>query len=368
MLDRSRHPDYKEAALNRLRLAAVAVFGLALLLSPSTLLAAKSVKDYGAVCNSVADDTIALQTACQTAPNFSALSIPDGGCRITGTVDCGGRSISLVADTPGQMVAGTGTGAVIFGDVAGPLWSFVYPANNVSVTGVGFRNTNAAGTGLKIGGVGVSLSRLYVTAFIAIDSSSNMFTGSIRDSVIRWSFNTPGSVGILTGGHMTLRSLDIVGFDNGVRAFGADVSIGGCRIEVNNIGLNLGQKEDGSPWILSASTISGNTFEANDEAIRINQLTSSSIRDTVIYGSVNSPSHQSLYGIRCLTGSFVAAEISSTVISGWFSVAAFAATQGTPNQVTFSTIKAVNLMPLPAKSWLVTNPALWTFFNTNYAP
>jgi hypothetical protein len=358
---------------------ALVVAAVALRLGASTAMSAINIQTpepFGpavpCATTDVSDALIALKDA---VPDHSTLYAPAcaTGYHVTKTVDLGTKSVSLVGDTGGAAADGQHLGSVIWGDIAGPLWKVAYPAKDIHIEGVGFVNNHPAGAGVQVGGIGIFLSRLAIHAYIGVFAGYHTFTFALRDSVVHWSGNTPGSVGVMSGGHATIDAVDIVGYDHGLRIWGATVNVSGCRIEVNRVGLAVGLRDDMMTWSLQRSMIAGNSFEANDEAIHVWATTGVTFSGLDIQGTTNSPSHGSQYGIRVQAGAAYATGYRDIFVGGQHSAYAISFVEGHPHNVTFDSVFAqnggVNGIPV-APSWYFFNPGAegYTFQNTNYAP
>lgn len=133
----------------------------------------------------------------------------------------------------------------------------------------------------------------------------------------------PGNYGWLTNADAGgCYGCDIQNFDHGIHAFGAAAgSVFGGRIEVNNIGINLGQDETGADNQTSDVTISGVSMEANNEAMYISHASNLVVSAVSIQGSTNAPSGQSAYGI--FSHNITTTTFQSVVANGTFSSASF---------------------------------------------
>jgi hypothetical protein len=97
------------------------------------------------------------------------------------------------------------------------------------------------------------------------------------------------------------------------------------RIEVCKIGLNLGVREDGTTWLLSASHFAGLSMEANDTAIALKSVNMTHFSGILALGENSSPSGGSQYGIRMYANAGFDVTIDSTLMNGSYAVAAISA-------------------------------------------
>ena len=94
--------------------------------------------------------------------------------------------------------------------------------------------------------VGGTIENCYIRGLggFGVFAKHNIFTLNVRGCLLHGDFRiNPRSVGIYSNSCTLISGCDISAWGEGVRASGTQVSIMGCRIEVNRIGLNLGMLE-----------------------------------------------------------------------------------------------------------------------------
>ena len=256
------------------------------------------VADFGAVGDGIngTDDTAALLAAMAAAPNSAVIEL-SGMHKITQSLDGTSKNLSLQGHGCRQGNAGA-TG--LTGNVAGPLWKCVYPAGGYHVCDVAAVNYSPTGIAMQIGGVNIALERNYVSGQIGLKAERNTFTLAIRSMQAVRAGNPVGSIGLLLGGHCSVYSADVVGWDEGIRACGVGVDMRNMRVEVNRTGLRLGYDETGVFWGLNA-ILEAVTLEANDLGIDIGAM-SGRIAGFHMQGSSNAPSGMSKIGVLARAG------------------------------------------------------------------
>lgn len=251
------------------------------------------VSYYGIVGDGVTDVTSKIQDLVDRMEDGTTIFFPPGKYVLSSTINAGGKSIAVEGAYPGGW---EGYGSVLYGNFAGPLWKNEYPAKNPSFTKLGFFNAHPNGGGLSFGGVGGRVEHCRFLAYRALIGAQNTFTWLISSCAFAWNGNTPGSIGIYCAGHSQINGVDVVGFDNGIRLAGMCV-LQSARIEVNRVGLMLGLDLNGSRYSWGGS-VTGISFEANDNGISIESAMSGHISGCSIYSSVGSPSHGGLSGLK----------------------------------------------------------------------
>jgi len=259
--------------------------------SPPAALAVASV-----VCAQNADALPALNALRDAVaaldPNASEVfyfPVCKWGWMVSGTFDLGSRNIALRGDAPGRAADGVKYGSILWGNFPAPVVNWTYPAGGVGASSMGFINDNAAGTAIHIAGVGLHLYELSIKGWHGIVADSNNFSLGIRDVVVHWSANTPGSIGIGTSGHTVIENADVVGYDDGIRLWGVTSNLFGGRVEVNRRGLVISLNMTGGNAVLQASRISGLSFEANDTAIWMSGGRGVTLDNLQVQGTPNSP-------------------------------------------------------------------------------
>lgn len=94
-----------------------------------------------------------------------------------------------------------------------------------------------------------------------------------------------GSVGVYCG-QAEFYNCSVVNYEVGFMPFNVGVIWEGGRFEVNYTAIVLGKKRDGSESILHGSTISNVSFERNDVAVNVRQVSGVSLSALTITGSV----------------------------------------------------------------------------------
>lgn len=314
---------------------------------------AVNVLTAGVVGDGITDDTAAIQAIVNAVPPRETLYFPTGHYKLTNTIDCGSKGLTIKGDGKGRPLSFYGGGSAFVGSVNGPLWKVQYPASGVDFLDLGFSNTHASGTGLWVGGNSIVLDRLAISAYRGIWAPANTFTLGIRNIQAVWNGNTPGSVGIQTAGHCKTEAVDVVGYDHGIRACGIGVDIRSARVEVNKIGLALGIDSTGTNTGLIGSVVEAVSLEANDTALVLYSATACTFKGIITQGSVNAPAGQSAYGLQVNNGPFC--EFSSCLFNGAYSGASVRVLNQF-NSMKFSNVQAGNSLvgnPLypAAKLW-----------------
>lgn len=294
---------------------------------------------YDAKGDGVTDDTAAILAAVKAAPPHATIYFPatQNGYVVSATLDFGNRFINLRGDKGSSTIRGNVNGPLIAmgtsGSATGPV-----------IDGLTVNNTNAAGIGVRLGFFVSATIRdcSFLGNFIGIDAHTNTFSLHVENTRFQGPAGSPmGSIGVLAGGHTLISASDIVGYDHGLRISGTTVTVIGCRLEVNRVGIMVGMDGTGSKAPLSRSLIAGNSFEANDTAIEVVVASSTRFEGMAIQGSIGSPSAQSAHGIVLATGSQLT--FADLGIIGSFSRAAIRQTGG--SQIAWERVNAGNVFP-----------------------
>jgi len=249
----------------------------------------------------------------------------------------GAQSIIFRGEASASLITGNFAGYILDRNLA----SFNPTGGMRIVEKLQITNTNAAGGGIRMGStVGGAVQDCVLSAFNCLTTADSAFNASQSIVVKNCTFSTlpnapTGSTGIFSGANIAIFGCDFSGFDNAIRAWGEGLSLVGCRIEVNRIGLMLGMHPDGTTWALDSSLIAGSSLEANDTAIYCNALTASEITSLSIIGSSGSPSRGSLYGVYVPAGAASYDVFNAILAAGGFSNSAFSIGGGC-NGVVFS--------------------------------
>lgn len=301
----------------RRALLAVALVLAATISHASAPMGWHNARDYGVIGDGIADDTAAIQALVNLVPVRATLYFPTGAYKLTATIDCGSKALTIRGDgkgTPTNVYAG---GSAFVGNFAGPLWKIQHPARGVDFLDLGFSNQHAAGVGLWVGGMAIVLERLSISAYRGIWAPQNTFTLAIRSVQLVWVGNTAGSVGIQVAGHAKIEAVDVVGYDHGIRACGLGVVIQSARVEVNRIGLALGLDANGAASNLTGAIVEAVALEANDTGVLVYIGSAATFRGLTIRGSANAPAGMSVYGLQ--VNSAALCEFAGIIANGQFS-------------------------------------------------
>jgi hypothetical protein len=165
------------------------------------------------------------------------------------------------------------------------------------------------------------------------------------------------AIGILSHGQTSMTGNSFTALAEGVRLSGTGFSLTGGRFEVNKIGMNLGIRENGGTWLLDRAFFGGISFEANDTAIWMQHVVSSSFTGIAIQGSAASPSGGSQYGIRMNASGGSLVTVSSTYVIGAHSVAAISALD---KRAIWISVNAQN--PVAGRDWMFPTTAFYDHF------
>lgn len=336
-----------------------------------------SVKDFGATGDGVTDDTAAftLAIAALVLRGGGRLFAPRGTYKVTSAIDLSAlRVFEFYGEGASHGVSGQGT--FITGSFVGDVVKFT-PAG----LGVSFKihsmyieqnSTNASANAVHVNNfVGGTIEDCYIRCRgnAGIWADSNTFTFNVRRCIlVGFQASSPNCIGIYSGSHTLIDNCDITSWGEGVRASGAGVDVKRCRIEVNKKGLHLGVYNDGTTFTLSNSKISGNTFEANDIAIKMVNCTACVFDGVSLFGSFNAPSGQSQIGVW--TQQVQACAFTGWTVYGTFSDSSIKMQGGSGIAFSAKDIVASNAYGGYSRVWDVMtglgNLGSITFTDTNY--
>lgn len=289
---------------------------------PARLADIKNVKDFGAKGNAIDDDTAAINAAVNaTAGGAKGLVFfPPGKYRTTGP-------ITYNSDGDGHSVIFQGVGDLseIFGNFPGYIFdrSVANPTPGVNVVReLKIGNGHANGGGVRMRGVvgTASIESCRIGAWRGV-ALTNGNAWEVRNCQIVASAS-PGSIGILCSNGATLVNNDIVAFDHGIRHFNAGLQVIGGRIEVCNIGMQLGQQEDGTTFQTSGFMLAGVSMESCLIGVNLHNAFNGVMNGMFVTAHANTTRGQPMTGID-YAGSAQIATIGA-VCSGQFVRAGYA--------------------------------------------
>jgi hypothetical protein len=295
------------------------------------------IRDFGAQVDGTTNDADAIEAAI--ASGVGSVYIPPGTTLVTRPVrlDLTGLSAPKIFGAFGDNHNNNISNSNVFGNFAGPIFSCLTAVNGpTEICNLSVYNANAAGIGIHIanGSAGVNLHDLFVVGQVGIWLGANCFSSHLHNCYIRNS-NTSvpdgsasgtilsGSIGIISmGSNCLIENCDFNGQFEAMRLGGTCMNVLSNRIEVCDIGFNLGIDESGNDYALQSSVIAGTELEAVKTGFYLHHVAGCSFLSNQSQGSTNAPGGESAYGFRVVNiqGSLVA----SNVWNGRFSVAAVA--------------------------------------------
>lgn len=206
---------------------------------------------------------------------------------------------------------GAGRGSQISGNFAG----FIFDRPGLLASGPGVRvfeklkvtntSTSAGAGAIRMLGNDVGAIRdCDIQAHVGVDiggaaPDATCFDTSIDNCALNGlGTREAGSCGAILGPETAIYDCAVVGFEHGIRAYGAGVGVYGGRIETNKVGIFLGQDAAGVAASVTGAHIFPHSLEANDIGIHASGINASIIGGFSIQGSTNSPSGASTYGIK----------------------------------------------------------------------
>lgn len=282
----------------------------------------RNVVDYGAVGDGVTDDGPSIQAACDAADYLETVFVPKsvGGFWTSQTIDLGSKAITLRGEGQSRAQNVYGGGSYIFGQVDGPIFRSLYPAQGCTVVDIGFCNRSPVGIALELSGNQVTVDRVSMHAWKGIRFATSTFSAAVRSAHVRWSNFTAGSVGITVGGHTLVHGCDVIGFEKGITACGLGIDLRSLRVERCRTGVLLGVDQNGNNLQITGGVVDALSLEANDIGVECRAVATSSLRGIVIQGTPNAPAGASQYGFLINNGQGL--EIASSIANGAYSVAA----------------------------------------------
>ena len=223
-----------------------------------------SVKDFGAVGDGIADDTVAVQNALNTGK-----SIDTNGLVL-------GITAELVASNPNITITGGGTIKFLatYNKSGGTLSALAVTGENVTIDAVTFDGSAVTGAATNNRFVWCTAPRLKVTSnasFISLPSGGGNFNGAIGCSalapysrVIGAYFNdNPGAIffqgrNCVAQGNVIINPRDVAIALNGSNCYGAVVVGNTINNEVlNSCSALIAAEEAASQWTIEGNTLFG---------------------------------------------------------------------------------------------------------------
>lgn len=325
----------------------------------------KNVRDYGAVGDSVADDTAAIQAALDDNAGFygglkdGTIFFPAGTYKLTSPIQFGGNNDIRFLGEGGAEITGNFNG-YLFESVFG---GFNYSSHSFENLRMNNSNTTPVTSGC-----------IYFTAVITgLIKNCTIGTGGgigvyqdtaqdvTLDTCVLVSDRTVGGIGFMAGNAAASINTDYVGWGTAAiqhRNIGLNV-IGG-RFEVSERGIVIGREASGSDSSSSCVFLSGLSMESNDIHIRVVNCNALSIQG-VGMTSFNAGNE---YGIFVTGGNGITLDAVGCGGTS-YSVAAIAFDMTSPDV----NILNVSVRNTNAFSWFVSPEVdTTTWFNTDYTP
>jgi hypothetical protein len=260
-----------------------------------------NVTKYGVVGDGVTDNTASLQNLINSSPVGTLFYFPAGTYLVAGTVSFGGlRNFGIEGDTtssgqPASTIKGTAlTGNAVSADYGSGNGTF-------QIQNMQFVGSDAGETAFFTNNaVSASFDNCTFSGHIGLNLLSG-FEVAVRSSKFIGHGGAAGShIGLLAWGptECLVSGSDFSGWDEGLRAAGAGISIIRSTFEQNGTGMNLGVDPDGNTWILCRSSFNNLSMTANSVAIVAKSLAFCYFSDITIQGSANAPSGQSQVGLQ----------------------------------------------------------------------
>jgi hypothetical protein len=273
----------------------------------------KNVKDFNAKGDGSTDDSTAIQAAFNSAIASGGLSAINNGCGVFFPPGIYKVSVPITFSTNQQqslIIRGSGFGSIIQGAVTGYIFdrnqSNGIPQQTIIESVVLKNTTTGSGNGcIRLRGTdGASVRNCDLTGDMGvvlsgISPSDTCFDSSVFNCTIRsTSGTTPAtnSIGIVMGPETSVWGCGITNFDHGIRAYGAGLTIGACRIEVNNTGVFFGQDITGTTFAANAVHFFGTSMEGNTDAIYALSLSGGTLSGIETSSGTNGPPAASFTG------------------------------------------------------------------------
>jgi hypothetical protein len=148
------------------------------------------------------------------------------------------------------------------------------------------------------------------TVFSSVVEHCNINGGEDYNADPELSFT---GVGVQLGSNSFIRECHVNNWQTAIRTYGPQSGVHRCQLESNTYAIRVGVDGDGNSAISTALTISGCSLESNYVGIDLNQALQVSIQSNIIQVTVDG-SHNSLYGIY--VGIAQDIKIETTRISG----------------------------------------------------
>jgi hypothetical protein len=280
----------------------------------------KNVRDFGALGNAVTDDTAAIQAAINASGSGrkGTIFFPPGSYKITSPLTLNDDVVPFDS----IIMRGCGDSSYIFGYFNGYLVNRLdrlIPDGGVETTGSNqLRSGMALFEGLRFANGHPTGGCLKLGAHIGATVRNCTFGGNqclnmvgcqssqVSNCVFSTGGQSAGSRAIYIDENGVIESCDITGFATGIGFSGFGMNIWGCRFEVNDVAIAVGQSI--SPSYLGGIrgatdfNIKGNSFESNGTAIDILSGSNFLIASISVTMAAYSNYGTSDYGIRIRAG------------------------------------------------------------------
>lgn len=228
----------------------------------------KNVKDFGAVGNGIADDTVAIQAAADwtSGANRGTIYFPLGTYNITAPITFnydGDLSIRFLGEY-GSVVSGTFNGYLFDRSLATP---------NNTIGGRIFEklfliNGHNTGGCIRVGSsIGAAIRDCSLSSHTNITTEDAVGVSSQNTLIQSCSFSQRGTVSgshhIIIGGGGSIQGCNIKQSDTGVRAYGSGLQMAGNRSERCNTAVLLGLDSGDNNVGLSGFALTSGSWEGN---------------------------------------------------------------------------------------------------------
>ncbi|GEM_PF-2713216 len=276
-----------------------------------------NVKNYGAKGDGVTDDTAAINAAVSSANNVHVY-LPPGTYKVSApikpTVSTNMFQLEGAGRELTKIVGNIANDGIV--DEVGAFWG------NTVIRNLSIENTSATGYCIAFfNSVGGTIEHVLCRAYRGLTNGNNGtwvvndFVGLGADSNNNLIGMAPGGFCVSFQGNVTATGVDCTSFDTAVILNGTMSNLQGCRIENAHLGALLGTLSDGTPNQLSGSHLDACTFEANDEHIKVVNVSDSTLSNLEIHDTTNAPSGHTSKAVE-FTGNFKSSKWYNTNIGG----------------------------------------------------